>query len=675
MQKGVSAVADKFRLMMDNNAKSKEEIQEELHRMIELKNQPVDPVETSHEQLDPAVREKVSEAVKRSIQNKISSIVNEAIKTAEEDERYYGEKIPPRPPRENLDYLTGKPVEQQPERLQPDELAYAPSTHETDDEGADIRAKITEMRYLSHTFYTGFMLKKNAGETLIKQGEFMKDVTDNFGWNCFCNIDRPIYGAMSTDQLRTYFTWRTAARNGVYSQTDKPYIILYCYELLNKIGVMSSADAYNRLSDVWEGCRGFCPALDTVLPRWLKDFRAYNDIGGVAACPAESALDTRPPDDLDILECRYSGKLEYLMGISSYNLRGSIFLTDETRPLMEGALESALTALDGYFKKSGVTMFELLCGKLRKDFFWSPFNGAYVDISRMDGFHNLRISPTEQYTTKRGEPCLETFEPSPYRSFVGWILKSVESVLRKRTGFRYGISPNITPVLNDFLNRDKLVRAADAPEFSELIPNAVNAWCDENGVFPPKKQAKKRSCYNYDEVPAEAPSAPQKPVKIEIDVSKLSQIREESDETTRKLIVEEADTVTPEELTDRISSISEDDFDEQTAGFAESYGNPDTAESTAPAPQKDVPGNFTELPDGWREFAQSLTRDDIALLKAVRDGCGEALCRSRSVMPETEYDRINALAMEYIGDVLIENGGILEDYLSDIQPILDKSDI
>ena len=66
------------------------------------------------------------------------------------------------------------------------------------------------------------------------------------------------------------------------------------------------------------------------------------------------------------------------------------------------------------------------------------------------------------------------------------------------------------------------------------------------------------------------------------------------------------------------------------------------------------------------------SRSRSPALKAVRDGCGEALCRSRSVMPETEYDRINALAMEYIGDVLIENGGILEDYLSDIQPILDK---
>ena len=668
-------MADKFRLMMDNNAKSKEEIQEELRRMIELKKQPVDPDEQSHEPADTAVREQVSAAVKRAIQDKISSIVKDAIESAREDQKSYGEKIPPRQPRENLDYFTGKPVETQPQRLQPDELAYAPSTHETDDEGADIRAKITDMRYLSNTFYTGFMLKKNAEETLIKQGEFMKDVTDDFGWNCFCSIERPIYGALSTDQLRTYFTWRTSARNGVYSQIDKPYIILYCYELLNKIGVMSSTDAYNRLSALWEGCRGFCPALDTVLPRWMKDFRAFNDVGDVAACPAESALDTRPPDGLDILERRYSGKLEYLMGISSYNLKGSIFFNDKTKPLMDDALEIALNTLDGYFEKSGISMFELLCGKIRKEFFWTPFNGAYVDMSRMDGFHSLKISPTEQYTTKRGEPCLQTFEPSPYRSFVGWILKSVESVLRKRTGFRYGISPNITPVLNDFLNRDKLVRAVNAPEFSGLIPDAVNAWCDEKGIFPPKKQPKKRSSYNFDEKPAADSTSPKKPAPIEIDISKLSQIREESDETTRKLIVEEADTVTPEELTDRITSISEDDFDEQTTGFAESYGTYSDEESSPlpaePASAEISLDSFSVLPDGWREFAQSLTSSDVELLKAVRDGSGEALCRSRNVMPETEYDRINALAMEHIGDVLIENGELLEDYISDIQPILD----
>ncbi len=661
-------MADKFRLMMDNSAKSKEEIQEELRRIIEMKNQPAEPAEHSGTSVGHAFREEVSQAVRQSIQDKISSIVKEAIESTREEEKSYGERIPPRPPRENLDYLTGKPAGT-PQELLPDELAYAPSMHETDGEDFDIRTKIEDMRYLSHTFYTGFMLKKNAEETLIKQGEFMKDVTDDFSMKCFCNIDRPIYGAMSTDQLRTYFTWRTDARSGVYAPVDKPYIILYCYELLNKIGVLSSADAYNRLSAVWEGCRSFCPALDTVLPRWLKDFRAFNDVGDISDSPAESALNTRPPDDLDIMERRYSGKLDYLMQISSYNLRGSIFFSDKTRPLLDGALEAALTALDGYFDKSGITMFELLCGKLRKDFSWVPFSGAYVDMSRMDGFHSLKISPTEQYTLKRGEPCLESFEPSPYRSFAGWILKSIESVLRKRTGFRYGISPNITPVLNDFLNRDKLVRAAAAPEFEELLPDAVNAWCDQNGIYPPKKQPKKRSAYNFDESPSPGSTAPQKPVPVEIDITQLAKIRKESDETTRKLIVEEADTVTDDELSERIHDISEDDFDEQAAGFAHYADNAGPAEISTVSGA--VSSAFSGLPDGWREFAQALTDDDIALLKALNDGTAESLCRSRNVMPETEYDRINALAMENIGDVLIENGELFDDYLADIQPILD----
>lgn len=661
-------MADKFRLMMDNSAKSKEEIQEELRRIIEMKNQPAESAEHSGTSAGHAFREEVSQAVRQSIQDKISSIVKEAIESSREEEKSYGERIPPRPPRENLDYLTGKPAGT-PQELLPDELAYAPSMHETDGEDFDIRTKIEDMRYLSHTFYTGFMLKKNAEETLIKQGEFMKDVTDDFSMKCFCNIDRPIYGAMSTDQLRTYFTWRTDARRGVYAPVDKPYIILYCYELLNKIGVLSSADAYNRLSAVWEGCRSFCPALDTVLPRWLKDFRAFNDVGDISDSPAESALDTRPPDDLDIMERRYSGKLDYLMQVSSYNLRGSIFFSDKTRPLLDGALEAALTALDGYFDKSGITMFELLCGKLRKDFSWVPFSSAYVDISRMDGFHSLKISPTEQYTLKRGEPCLESFEPSPYRSFAGWILKSIESVLRKRTGFRYGISPNITPVLNDFLNRDKLVRAAAAPEFEELLPDAVNAWCDQNGIYPPKKQPKKRSAYNFDESSSPGSTAPQKPVPVEIDITQLAKIREESDETTRKLIVEEADTVTADELSERIHDISEDDFDEQAAGFAHYADNAGPAEISTVSGA--VSSAFSGLPDGWREFAQALTDDDIALLKALNDGTAESLCRSRNVMPETEYDRINALAMENIGDVLIENGVLLDDYLADIQPILD----
>lgn len=649
-------MADKFRLLFDNNAKSKKDIAKELKRIIDLKTSGKKKADSP---LDD-IRDAVSGAVKKAVQDKISSIVREAIENAQEErsrEHSGGEKIPPRSRREDISYLG-----ENQQTLQPDELAYAPSMYEEDDEGSSIRMKIEEMRRLGQVFYNGYMLRQCAEETLVKQGEFMKDVTDSFSRNCFCGIERPVYGAMSTDQLRTYFTWRTKARQGIYGKADKPYILLYCFELLNKIGVLSSEDAYNRLIGVWQGCREFCPALDTLLPRWLKDFRAYNRIDGGDLPGDEQLPASYSGDDADILDRVYSHKLDFLMSRSSYNLKGSIFFTDENRPLLEGALEAALTALDEYFSDKNVTLFELLCGRLKKDFNWTPFVGAYVDLDRMDGFHSLKISPMEQYCTKRSQPCLEVFEPAPYRSFVGWVLKSVEAVLRKRTGFRYSISPNITPVLDDFANRERLLQPAGAPEFTEIIPTAVNNWCDKHGIYPPKKQKKQKPSYNFDEI-TDRHAGNSTPAPVEIDISKLAKIREESDEITEKLIVEEADTLPSDQISEKITEIENDDFEEQTENFAQSYSEYNISDN--------IPcGDFSGLSPEWREFAQALSAEDITLLEALLDGSAEALCRSRGVMPETEYDRINSSAMEHIGDVLIENGEIIPDYLPDAEKII-----
>ncbi len=648
-------MADKFRLIMNNSARSKEEIAKELKRIIDLKSDRPKEKTVPKERRGFSAKERdtLTDAVKKAVMDKISSIVREAIETARE-EKSYGEKIPPRQPRDNVDYLGEKPS------AAADELAYAPTAYDDGDEGGEIRAKITEMRKLGQTFYNGYMLRQCAEETLVKQGEYMKDVTDDYGRSCFCGIERPIYGAMSTEQLRTYFTWRTYARRGIYSSADKPYIMLYCYELLNKIGVLSSADAYNRLSGVWENCRSFCPALNSFMPRWLKDFRAFNNIGEIGQpCAAEELSDGKNgSEDSAILNRQYSGKLEFIMGRSSYNLKGSIFFSEETAPLLDGALEAALTALDEYFSERGITLFELVCGRLKKDFGWEPFAGAYVDLDRMDGFHSLKISPVEQYCTKRGQPCLERFEAAPYRNFAGWVLKSVEAVLRKRTGFRYSISPNITPVLEDMTNRDKLFRAVSAPEFPEIISKAVEQWCDKKGIFPPKKQKKRSQGYNFDEAPGVVRTAPE---PVEIDVSKLEKIREESDETTRKLIVEESEAVTAEEVTRKIEEIEADGFEEQAAELAEDYSReaPDFAAA-----------EFEALGEGWRELASALTAEDIALIEALLAGSAEAHCRNRGVMPETEYDRVNSAAMEYIGDVLIENGAVIEDYRADAEEIV-----
>lgn len=584
-------------------------------------------------------RADIEKEVRRVIRDKINQVVKDAIDDAVEGltgSDKGGEKIPPRQ-RGNVEYAPRKRSSGR--SVTADELAYSPDSSYED--CPELSAKISEMRSLSAVLYNGYMLRQSAELTLVRQGEFMKDVTDDCGRNAFCAIERPIYGAMSTSQLRTYFTWRTDVRRGVYNRVDKPYVILYCYELLNKIGVLSAEDAFNRLLGVWENCRGFCPPLDSMMPRWLKDLYAFNRIEGVSS--VEDCFPVKPAEDdsaAGLLAGDYSDRLEYMAGYSSYNIKGSVFLTDDTVPMLNGALEAALKALDAFFAERDISLAEIICGKLKKDHSWTPFAGAFVDLSRMDGFHACKVSGSERYCVKRGQPCLERFEYAPYRSFIGYLLKSVECCLRQRTGFRYKLTPNITPVLEDFRNRDRLMDAVSSEEFPKIIPDAVNRWCDARGLFPPKKTKAGRFSY--------AEEQPAAPVKVEIDVSKLAQIRRESDEIAQKLILEEEAPPAPEQITELTERIEADTFEERAEEYYE------LSEDGG---------------DVWQRLGGALSEGQLAVLRAVLNGTAEELCRSMGVLPQTAFEELNAAALEHIGDVIIEDGGVIPDYAEELKSI------
>lgn len=600
--------------------------------------------------IDSAAKTKkeIEEEVKRLIRSRINNVVEDAIR----DTKDSTEKIPPR---ENI-YYGRKP--QTSSHLSADELAYAPES--PDSSSPDLTDKIRAMRELGQTFYNGYMLRQCAELTMVKQGEFMQDVTDDFGRSAFCAIDRPVYGALSLEQLRTYFTWRTDARKGTYYKTDRPYVVLYCYELLNKIGVLSSADAFNRLVDVWENCRSFCPYLDSVMPFWLRDLYAYSDISEdfmeLEKCfPVQS----EHSDEItsQFIEKNYHGKLDYLMARSSYNLKGSIFLSDETRDMFDEALADVLIALDEYFGKYDITLFELVCGRTKKDHSWSPFAGAYVDRERMDGFRACRISPTERYCVKRGQPCHERFEHAPYRSFIGYVLKSTESVLRERTGFRYSIVPNLSLVLDDFCNRDRLFKAASDPEFAAVIPNAVNKWCDEHGIYPKPKERKRKKKPDYeDELPPEYGQPYAAAPVVEIDVANLDKIRQEAEETARKLIIEEElqDSPPADEIARMTARIEDAVFEEQTIHIAkEVYSQYD----------------FSALDEGWRQLAESMEAQQLELIKALSTGRADEFCREHGMLPESAFEELNAIALEHIGDCLVEYGELIPDYADDVAKI------
>lgn len=611
-----------FKKFIDTNGKSFEEIKKLINDMV---SGVVDDIVDDITEFAP---KEVRQNIKRKIRD-----VRESAGTKE----YKPEKIPPR-----LEELTNPPPPQSKYPFRPFEPNSVWYPHEAVPEHMTPQEefmldKIYEMRGKEIISKNSYILIRCALDNLIVQGDFMFDVEDDFERCAFCCLDTPLYGAMSNSQLRTYFTWRTDIRHGKFTEIDKPYIILYCYELMNKIGGISSEEAFDKLCAIWENYGESVPLLDVTLPRWIKDFYAFNNI--TKELPEFPENGKRRVFTLDNDD--FSDKFELLADNSTYPIRESVFMTKEILPLMDGVCEFALRALSEYFKPCGLNLTEILCGSMRTVYSWSPFKDAMVDIDRQDGFREVCIGTRECYHKKRGAPTLERFEFSPSRGFIGYILKSIESELRVRTGKARKLTAKTTMLQYDICNKTKLTAAVENEEFKTVIPKAVNEFCDKMGISPKKKTTDDSARSEYVRE------------KVEIDVSKLERIREESDELAKKLVIpEEISEIDEDKISEISSKISEDDFAEQTEKFTDLV---------------------VDSEDKWQILAWCLTATQIAVLDALMCGKGAAFCRERGLLPETVYEQINTTALENIGDVIIENGEILEDYSEEIEKIINSA--
>lgn len=627
-------MSDYFKKFIDTSGKSLDEIRKIAEKMA--KRTAKTAVKT--------VLDEAEKTVQREIRRKIQEVVSEAKSISENNENSpLPEKIPER--RASEKSVPVKPT------LTPDEIAYP---HESlpdnlTERETQLVGKIAEMRKLRELTYNGYIVQRCAEVTFVLQGDFMADVTDDFTRNAFCGMPTPMYAAMSISQLRTYFTWRTDARRGIYRQTDKSYVLLYAFELLNKIGVLSSEDAFGKLLDLWNGC-SFAKYLDELMPRWLKDFYAFNDISNafpdINDCLKSPKKSAAEQDSEEIFDRNFRGKLDFLADNSAYDIRKSSFFSEETMPLLKGASEVVLKALDRYFTEKDIELQTLLGGQLKKDYAWKPFEGALVNLDRTDGFHAVKISASERYCIRRGEPVRECFSFTPQRGFIGYVLKSIEAQLRVNTGFKRKIVPNENMLENDFKNREKLLNAVKDEEFPRVIQRAVDEFCRKNGISPKKKSPKNSEDFvQYTKK------------DISIDISKLQEIREKSEETAKKLIVEETpDEALLEQLSERIS---DEEFDEKISEFASfSEDLPDEIPESLPE----------DLPEEWRGFLGSLSKDEREILAKMCDGkSAEAICREKGLLPETVFEEINNKAMDFILDIVIENGEIIPDYLENIK--------
>lgn len=628
---------DNFKKFIDTGGKSIEEIRKQIGKLLSK------TAETVVHDIEKEVKKEVKKELKKEVGNTVRGVFkNVSEKIGAPLERTFSEK--------------SRTI-----TLEEDDIAYPPESVGENLSPHDIMINeaILGMRKKKETSHNGYAVKRCSEMTFVMQGEYVADIEDDFSRSAFFGMTTPMYAAMSNSQLRTYFTWRTDVRRGVYNDTDRAYVVLYVFELLNKIGVHSSNEAFSKLLELWKNMGSRAVYLNSCLSGWLKDFYAYNNVSVEfpdSLCRTEENAQRKAA--VGISSGDYKNKLELFADNSAYNIKASSFWSEKTAPLIDGALEEVLKELYGYFSAKGIALDSLICGQMKKDHAWRQFSGAIVDLDRMDGFREVRISPEEGYCIKRGEPTHEEFSFQPQRGIIGFILKSIEARLRIRTGFGRKISVNASMLANDVKNRQKAEAAVLDEEFPKAVERAVDRFCDKNMIFPKKKKTDGFEEENVYVAP-----------KVEIDVSKLSDIRKRADETAKKLITaEEADDIISAEpykaqttdedeaegigisdIEDKARQISDDDFSERISDYS------------ALADEK----------NGWEGFSEKLSEAERGLLSVMYEkGDCAGYCREKGAFFETLSESINTCAIEFIGDVVIENGEIVSDYLTDIEKIL-----
>lgn len=114
------------------------------------------------------------------------------------------------------------------------------------------------------------------------------------------------------------------------------------------------------------------------------------------------------------------------------------------------------------------------------------------------------------------------------------------------------------------------------------------------------------------------------------------------------------------ELTRRLVEEEEDTDPEQSSSAL-----PDAAGSDAPAPGDDE--------NGYVSLCRSLPEQLLTVLKLTAEGDGDGVrlyCLQNGVLPDAAYSDINSAAYEHTGDIIIENGAIIEDYEHDVSDAL-----
>ncbi|RXZ81703.1 hypothetical protein EBB07_13680 [Paenibacillaceae bacterium] len=262
----------------------------------------------------------------------------------------------------------------------------------------------------------------------------------------------PTYDNMTRDQSKWYFYWRNEVRQRRYPHTDLSYIFLLIYELINGIGWRTPLQGYRCFMDVWMAYRDQYPKLDYYLVDWTADFVWVNQLNisteevlGFASSGWSSEW-----RDMELLRLFRAEPLELsytaISSLSNYDERRSKFYAESGKEVIEAYIPKVMTMVDAYLKKQqGLRTIELFNPGAPRQREKTLFQSAVYDSSIYGQTIVLTVTNISRH--------------EPLRDFVTQVIRAAENKLRELTGYKnklrgVALDPEIDTLICRYLERE-----------------------------------------------------------------------------------------------------------------------------------------------------------------------------------------------------------------------------
>ena len=368
--------------------------------------------------------------------------------------------------------------------LRPASQLRSPSTPE----------KIKEMKGLA---FTPEAYWKTSAWLFYTQGKFMEDYEDNFTFDQNFVKYYPSYRELSTEQLRGYFSWRTDVQRGNIKTAPSPFVFIYLYELVNCIGSDDPKECFIRMKNFCDSYRNIDETILKYTDVWLADMIVYY---GLDAALADELNDIKYDKILLTLINwdKYSNDelFEAINFLSTYQLNKSLYYSVAYDGFRTVLVRSFISISEFFRDKRKNSLIDKLFGNIVECSYNMFASAIFYDRQPMRSCE-YSLNDIHTFTCTNGKwKCRKYFGNRGRNGHLGDLVKAVDSLMREKADFKHKIS------------------------FTGVSKSSVKLIQAEIDRFYEEKRRKEA-------------------IKIEIDLSKLVDIRRSADIIRERLIVDE----------------------------------------------------------------------------------------------------------------------------------------